>query len=103
LDKFRKNVRILDTGCGNGYFLNQMKKRGFRELVGVDIANYLRDKTHKHYVADINVERLPLPDQSFDVVTANQTLENLENYFILQEVKMVFKRKIIHYFYPQSI
>lgn len=94
LDKFSKDSKILDIGCGNGYFLDQLKKRGFRDLNGADLANYLKDKTHKHCVVDINVAKLPLADQSFDVVTANQTLEHLENYFlILQEVRRVLKRE----------
>ena len=40
-NKFSKDSKILDIGCGNGFFLNQLKNRGYTNLAGVDIANYL--------------------------------------------------------------
>ena len=91
-DNFNKNINILDIGCGNGYFLDRLKELGFSKLAGVDISNYLIDKSHRHFVVDINTEKLPLPDKSVDVITAFQVLEHVENYFlILHEAYRVLK------------
>ena len=88
------NKKILDIGCANGYFLDQLKKQGYFNIFGVDIANYLDNKNHKHNIVDINVEKLPHKENLFDLVTAFQTIEHLENYFlILQEVTRVLKSK----------
>ncbi len=91
-NRFNKDSKILDVGCGNGHFLDQLKDRGYNNLRGVDIANYLKDKSHQHHIVDINVSKLPFEDNSFDVVTTFQTFEHLENYFLLeQEIKRILK------------
>ncbi len=93
LEKISKEVNILDIGCGNGYFLDRLKESGFMNLYGVDLANFLANKSHKHRVVDINVEKLPFENKSFDVIIATQVLEHLENYFlILQETERVLKK-----------
>jgi cyclopropane fatty-acyl-phospholipid synthase-like methyltransferase len=33
-----KNAKILDLGCGPGYFLDEMKARGYTDLVGVTLS-----------------------------------------------------------------
>jgi SAM-dependent methyltransferase len=33
-----KNTRILDLGCGPGYFLDEMKTRGYTDLTGVTLS-----------------------------------------------------------------
>jgi 2-polyprenyl-3-methyl-5-hydroxy-6-metoxy-1,4-benzoquinol methylase len=92
LEKLGKGNKILDIGCGNGIFLDRLKKQGFGNIAGADLANYLKDKSHKHIIADINVEKLPIEESSYDVITALQVLEHLENYFlILQEAARVLK------------
>ncbi|MCD4760841.1 class I SAM-dependent methyltransferase, partial [bacterium] len=89
---FNKDNKILDIGCANGYFLDKLKEKGYLNLYGADIGNYLKDKVHQHQVVDFNVERLPYDDKSFDLITAFQLLEHLENYFlILQEVHRILK------------
>ena len=74
LEKLGKDKKILDIGCGNGIFLDRLKKRGFGNIVGADLANYLKDKSHRHIIVDINVEKLPVEESSFDVITALQVL-----------------------------
>lgn len=87
-----RDIKILDIGCGNGFFLDKLAEFGFCNLYGADIANYLNNKNHRHAVVDINRENLSYQDETFDVVTAFQVLEHLENYFlILQEAKRVLK------------
>ena len=33
-----KNAKILDLGCGPGYFLDEMKSRGYTDLTGVTLS-----------------------------------------------------------------
>ena len=72
LDPAAKNV--LDVGCGNGYFLNQLQSRGL-SLHGTDIVDKAKSKSFTYTQA--GVEQLPFPDQSFDVVTCSHVLEHI--------------------------
>jgi 2-polyprenyl-3-methyl-5-hydroxy-6-metoxy-1,4-benzoquinol methylase len=92
LKRLDKDANVLDIGCGNGFFLDQLKDLGFYNLFGADIANYLANKEINHKIFDLNVEKMSYEDCSFDVVTAFQALEHLENYFlVLQEIKRILK------------
>lgn len=34
-----KEIQILELGCGSGYFLHTLKKRGYSDLYGVDLGD----------------------------------------------------------------
>lgn len=70
---------IIDVGCGNGLFLNYIKKyygSGFKKLLGVDISS-----TALKYVETDKIESdiidLPLDNNSFDLVSALEVIEHL--------------------------
>lgn len=77
--------RALDIGCGSGstgLFLKQF----FNEIYGADISSYLTNNAKeliKFSKIDLNFERLPYPDENFDLVTAFQVIEHLENPFLI--------------------
>jgi len=86
--------RALDIGCGSGstgLFLKQF----FSEIYGTDISPYLvggAKELIKFSKVDLNFERLPYPDGNFDVVTAFQVVEHLENpFFIMREAHRVLR------------
>jgi 2-polyprenyl-3-methyl-5-hydroxy-6-metoxy-1,4-benzoquinol methylase len=92
IDSYNKDINILDICCGSGYFLDRLKEKGFKNISGADLGNYLADRQHKHTKVDLNTEKIPLLDSSFDVVTCFQGMEHLENYFlIVREVKRILK------------
>lgn len=92
LEPYDRKISILDFGCGNGAFLARIKEKGFKNISGVDLSNYLLDKSIYHLTVNLNCETLPIEENSLDIVTAFQVLEHLENYFlILQETKRVLK------------
>lgn len=75
--------RMIDVGSGRGstplFF-----KNFFREVYAADQDNYLAEEVKKSVEfskIDLNFEKLPYPDSYFDLVTALQVIEHLENPF----------------------
>lgn len=91
------NVQVLDVGCGGGFLSNEMAKGGL-SVTGVDIAEdsikvaalYDTTKTVKYLTAD--AYHLPFADASFEVVTAMDFLEHVEDpQKVIQEFSRVLK------------
>lgn len=104
------STNLLDVGCGRGYWLNLMaEKFPDMELTGVDFFDDVPLKRAK-YVRG-NVEALPFPDKSFDVVTCQHTIEHLKNLpKAIAEMKRVARKQIIiatpcqrYYFYTLDL
>ena len=85
---------LLDIGCGYGFFLGEMKSRGW-EVKGIEISETGRQ--YARHTWDIQVyseplENLSLPESSFDVVTLFYVLEHvLEPLELLTAVKRILK------------
>lgn len=67
---------ILDIGCGNGSILRDLKRRGYRNLQGLEISDYairrLRGEgVEMHFGV---LPSIPLPEAMFDIVIASQVL-----------------------------
>jgi SAM-dependent methyltransferase len=94
LQKYKGKGRLLDVGAGFGFFLSEMKSRGW-EVVGVEISQkaieYARD------VLEVIIQRGPLgtigfPGNHFDVVTAFYVIEHLPDPMaFLEECHRVLK------------
>lgn len=89
--------RLLDVGCGTGYFLNLLKSSGFTgSAVGLDLSpNMLRvaKNTHPHethYIA-ARSEVLPFRDDSFTTVVCN----NAFHFFVQPELFLREVRRIL--------
>ena len=84
----------LDIGCGSG-FIARVLGRIFPRVYGVDLADYRRQdrKVDIHFdQVDLNFQALPYPDGMFDMVTAFQVIEHLENPFlIMREARRVLR------------
>lgn len=96
-----ENSRVLDCGCGTGYYLNFIKQNldiDF-DLVGVDISKIALQKAvnqslSKTYLGMSDAELLPFKDESFDVVLSIGMIELVispEN--VLKECFRVLKRE----------
>ncbi len=78
------NQRILDVGCGGGFLSNELARQGY-SVTGADLSaeslrvarRYDTTGTVRYDVAD--AYQLPYPDQSFDVVTAMDFLEHVDD------------------------
>jgi SAM-dependent methyltransferase len=73
--------RLLDFGCGNGRFLEQMKRFGWK-VTGVDICDAVMQRLRRERGLDAHAGSLPHPDfppRSFDVITMWHSLEHVHN------------------------
>lgn len=79
-EKYRKTNRILDVGCGIGYFLEEAKKRGW-EVFGTeytDLAvNICREKGISMNQGVLNPD--DYSPESFDIITSFEVIEHINN------------------------
>jgi ubiquinone/menaquinone biosynthesis C-methylase UbiE len=100
--KLKKNSKILDVGCGKGFFLKDLKDfdNSF-EVYGVDISKYAIKNAHpeiRPYITHSNSNKLVWKDNYFDLVVSFNTLHNLYNYDLfksLKELERVGKKKYV--------
>ena len=76
--KFKKGGKILDIGCGRGYFLLACRYAGY-EVEGIDISAAAADYVNSELKIPVHleeVEHLELSAASFDVITLWHSLEH---------------------------
>lgn len=89
-----KNQSIVDIGCGSGYMLKEIKKWGYDNLAGCDIVEV--DLGPEIPFKQGNIEHLPYPDNAFDVVICNHTIEHvLDPAKAVSELKRIARKKIL--------
>jgi SAM-dependent methyltransferase len=82
--RFTAGVAVLDMGCGAGYGSAEMPAA--KSITGIDISadavKYATDKFSREGVKFLIApcEAVPLPDAAFDVITAFEVIEHLENW-----------------------
>jgi 2-polyprenyl-6-hydroxyphenyl methylase / 3-demethylubiquinone-9 3-methyltransferase len=109
LDRIREigapGHKVLDVGCGGGFLSNDFAKRHFN-VTGVDLSAksidtaLAHDVTHtaKYIVADAHT--LPFEDESFDIVTSMDVLEQVKDpKEIIKECSRVLKKKGLFFFH----
>jgi SAM-dependent methyltransferase len=84
-------AQILDAGCGSGRVLGHLAR--FGEVAGVDISplavRAARERGHEE-VLEANIERLPFPSGSFDLVTCLDVIEHTrDDVAVLRELRRV--------------
>jgi len=94
-----KNAKILDLGCGPGYFLDEMKERGYTDVVGVTLSpgdvKICEDKGHtiKRYDLSFLPQKDGYYDESVDFIFLRHALEHSPYpIFSLMEYNRVLKQ-----------
>lgn len=79
-EPFRKSNRILDVGCGEGFFLEEAKKMGW-EVYGTEYSASAVDLCKKKNI-NVNCGALNsswYPESYFDIVTSFEVIEHINN------------------------
>ena len=94
-----KDAKILDLGCGPGYFLDEMKFRGYNNVTGVTLSpgdiKICEDKGHK--IAKYDLSFIPQKDgyhdESVDFIFLRHALEHSPYpIFSLMEYNRILKQ-----------
>ena len=89
-----KKGALLDIGCGHGFFLKEMDRRGW-QISGLEISKTGRrfiKKTMGLAVFSEPLEQLSLPNDMFDVVTLFYVIEHvIDPLLLLTEIRRVLK------------
>lgn len=105
-----KRINVLDVGCGEGQLLLVLKKIGFNVFgidkysfigrineqgqdVGLRLKRFLKDKGIEVKEVDVEEDKIPYLDNSFDLVICNAVIEHLHNSpeLVMKEMKRVIK------------
>lgn len=94
IERYKKRGRLLDVGAGFGFFLSEMKERGW-DVVGVEISQkalaYAKDRLGLT-VYPGPLERIGFPENDFDVVSGFYVIEHLPRPMeFLQECYRILK------------
>ncbi|MHC1635416.1 MAG: class I SAM-dependent methyltransferase [Candidatus Methanospirareceae archaeon] len=87
-----RGKKILDIGCGEGYVSSVLVEDN--EVYGLEISEVAVEKAREKGIKALfsNLEHIPFPDKSFDVVLALDILEHLfDPIFVLREANRVLK------------
>jgi len=89
--------KVLDIASGEGYGANLMGENALH-VTGVDIdSSVIKNASEKYRRSNLifkqgSIENIPLPNQSFDIVTCFETLEHITDHKkAIQEIKRVLK------------
>jgi len=92
--KYKDGVRLLDIGCGEGFFLFNASKAGYTAK-GVELSQEAAEYAEREFGLDIEAkpfEELQFPENHFDVVTLWQFLEHVQYpLMVLKEVHRILK------------
>lgn len=94
-----KVERMIDLGCGNGGISLLFKENlGAKDVYGVDIDEgaifVARQRGVKAYLLNLSEDKLPFPDEHFDLAISFEVIEHLVNPDnMLKEANRVLKKR----------
>jgi len=98
--KFKRGGRLLDIGCGPGFFLDEAKRCGW-SAEGLDLSLWAKKYCKEHFNIDVfqgTLEEVKFPDRSFDVIVMMDVIEHLEDpKSTLKELRRILKNDGIIY------
>lgn len=105
ISKEYTSASVLDIGCGAGFLTNGLSAKG-HHVTGIDLSLTSLEVAKKHdsknavKYLQANAYQLPFEDASFDVVTAMDVLEHVDNpQRLIQEARRVLKPNGLFFFH----
>lgn len=78
---FHGERRLLDFGCGGGWYAHRMQQRGW-DVTGIDFSERAAAQARRRFQLPVHVGSLPHPaiaPASFDVITMGAVLEHMHH------------------------
>jgi len=98
---FNEKNAALEIGCGNGFFLSELKKFGYKKVYGVEPSREAVSKSGdmKQNIFNGFFENTIYEENSFDLITCFQTLDHFMNPLdTLERIFRLLKKGGIVYF-----
>lgn len=96
LKKQFKKIKVLEIGCGNGFFLEELEKLGIKKLYGVEPGKASVDKAKQSIKNNIRVSMFKkglFSQNSFDVICCFHTFDHvIDPNIFLHEVFSLLKK-----------
>lgn len=96
-----RNQKILDVGCGGGFYSFMVAKRGARDIVGIDLEEVCVRASRVNIFGNVNIlidgvvadsTNLPFSAENFDLVLCIDVIEHVEeDRKLIQELFRVLK------------
>ena len=89
-----KNTRLLDVGCGNGFFTYYFDQ--LCDVYGIDFSEKMIELNPIKNKAVMNAENLKFENNSFDVIFCHALLHHVDDIDqVIQEMKRVSRKWIV--------
>lgn len=89
-----KNTKLLDVGCGNGFFTYYFSK--MVKSVGLDYSRYMLSINPCNLLVQGSAVSLPFRKNTFDIVFCSSLLHHVEHpTIVLREMKRVSKNFVV--------
>lgn len=94
----RTDKKILEIGCGNGYFLQRLEKKGYNNLWGIDVVegaiNDSKARATTAKIIQMDAHSTDFADGCFDVIVASHIFEHSPLPDVLvKELKRISRQK----------
>jgi len=89
-----KEAKILDVGCGAGYFLHYLEQKGYTNYYGIDISpecvEFVKNNITKRVeIADV-FDFLKMKSNQFDAIIGNDVIEHIPKDKTLRFLNLVY-------------
>lgn len=92
-----KDMKILEIGCANGFFLDELYKKGYRNVYGVEPGMSSVNKASQNIKNRIRInvfKRKLFNDNTFDLILCFHTLDHVINpNLFLKDVNFLLKKR----------